>query len=157
MKHAVSLTVNGAKQNAEVEPRLLLVHFLRENLGLTGTNVGCDTSQCGACTVFIDGQAVKSCTVLTVQADGSTVMTIEGLATNGKLHPLQQAFWDKHGLQCGFCTPGMIMAAVHLLEHNANPSEADIAEALEGNLCRCTGYVNIVAAVKRAAELAGRR
>ena len=151
MKHAVSLTVNGAKQNAEVEPRLLLVHFLRDILGLTGTNVGCDTSQCGACTVFIDGQAVKSCTVLTVQADGSTVMTIEGLATDGKLHPLQQAFWDKHGLQCGFCTPGMIMRAYRLLEENKNPSEEEIRFGISGNLCRCTGYQNIVKAIQYAA------
>jgi len=151
MKHGVSLTVNGAKQNAEVEPRLLLVHFLRDNLGLTGTNVGCDTSQCGACTVFIDGQAVKSCTVLTVQADGSTVMTIEGLATNGKLHPLQQAFWDKHGLQCGFCTPGMIMTAYDLINRNPNPSETEVRHGIEGTMCRCTGYQNIVAAVREAA------
>jgi len=151
MKHAVSLTVNGAKRNAEVEPRLLLVHFLRENLGLTGTNVGCDTSQCGACTVIIDGQAVKSCTVLTVQADGSKVTTIEGLATNGKLHPIQQAFWDKHGLQCGFCTPGMILTALDLLGRNPNPSEADVRHGIDGNLCRCTGYQNIVASVQEAA------
>jgi len=151
MKHPVSLTVNGAKQNAEVEPRLLLVHFLRDNLGLTGTNVGCDTSQCGACTVFIDGQAVKSCTVLTVQADGSTVMTIEGLAANGKLHPVQQAFWDKHGLQCGFCTPGMIMTAYDLIKRNPNPTEAEVQHGIEGTLCRCTGYQNIVAAVREAA------
>src|SRR5229473_6486107 len=123
MKHAVSLTVNGAKQNAEVEPRLLLVHFLRENLGLTGTNVGCDTSQCGACTVSMDGQAVKSCTVLALQADGSSVTTIEGLAQDGKLHAMQSAFWEKHGLQCGFCTPGMIMTAVDLLKRNPHPSD----------------------------------
>jgi aerobic carbon-monoxide dehydrogenase small subunit len=151
MKHKISLTVNGAKQTADVEPRLLLVHFLRETLGLTGTNVGCDTSQCGACTVFLDGQAVKSCTVLAVQADGLSVTTIEGLAADGKLHPLQQAFWDKHGLQCGFCTPGMIMTAWDLLKHNSNPSEADIRHGIEGNLCRCTGYQNIVAAVQEAA------
>ena len=151
MKHPVSLTVNGAKQNAEVEPRLLLVHYLRDSLQLTGTNIGCDTSQCGACTVLIDGQAVKSCTVLTVQADGSTVMTIEGLATNGKLHPVQQAFWDKHGLQCGFCTPGMILTTCDLLKRNPNPSEADVRHGIEGNLCRCTGYHNIVAAVQEAA------
>jgi carbon-monoxide dehydrogenase small subunit len=151
MKHSVSLTVNGVKQAAEVEPRLLLVHFLRDTLGLTGTNVGCDTSQCGACTVVLDGQAVKSCTVLTVQADGSSVTTIEGLATNGKLHPVQQAFWDKHGLQCGFCTPGMILTACDLIKRNPNPSEADVRHAIEGNLCRCTGYQNIVAAVKEAA------
>jgi len=151
MKHTVSLTVNGAKQTGEVEPRLLLVHFLRENLGLTGTNVGCDTSQCGACTVMIDGQAVKSCTVLTVQADGSKVTTIEGLASDGKLHPIQQAFWEKHGLQCGFCTPGMIMTAFDLLQKNPRPSEADVRHGIDGNLCRCTGYQNIVAAVQEAA------
>ena len=151
MKHPVSLTVNGAKQAAEVEPRLLLVHFLRDTLGLTGTNVGCDTSQCGACTVFIDGQAVKSCTVLTVQADGAKVTTIEGLASNGKLHVVQQAFWDKHGLQCGFCTPGMIMTVCDLLQRNPDPSEADVRHGIEGSLCRCTGYQNIVAAVREAA------
>jgi aerobic carbon-monoxide dehydrogenase small subunit len=151
MKHSVSLTVNGAKQTAEVEPRLLLVHFLRDMLGLTGTNVGCDTSQCGACTVFIDGQAVKSCTVLTVQADGSAVTTIEGLATNGKLHAVQQAFWDKHGLQCGFCTPGMIMTVCDLLKRNPDPSEEQVRHGIEGTLCRCTGYQNIVAAVREAA------
>ena len=151
MKHPVSLTVNGAKENAEVEPRLLLVHYLRDNLGLTGTNVGCDTSQCGACTVLIDGEAVKSCTVLTVQADGSSVMTIEGLATNGKLHPVQQAFWDKHGLQCGFCTPGMILTTCDLLKRNPNPSDADVRHGIEGNFCRCTGYHNIVASVQEAA------
>jgi len=151
MKHSVSLTVNDAKQTAEVEPRLLLVHFLRDTLGLTGTNVGCDTSQCGACTVFIDGQAVKSCTVLTVQADGSAVTTIEGLASNGKLHAAQQAFWDKHGLQCGFCTPGMIMTACDLLQRNPDPSEEEVRHGIEGSLCRCTGYQNIVAAVREAA------
>ncbi len=151
MRHPVSLSVNGVKQTAEVEPRLLLVHFLRDTLGLTGTNIGCDTSQCGACTVMIDGQAVKSCTVLAVQADGSKVMTIEGLAANGKLHPVQQAFWDKHGLQCGFCTPGMILAACELIQRNPNPSEADVRHGIEGNLCRCTGYQNIVAAVQEAA------
>jgi aerobic carbon-monoxide dehydrogenase small subunit len=151
VKHSVSLTVNGVKQTSEVEPRLLLVHYLRDTLGLTGTNIGCDTSQCGACTVIIDGQAIKSCTVLAVQADGSSVTTIEGLATNGKLHPVQQAFWDKHGLQCGFCTPGMILRTVDLLQHNPNPSEADVRHGIEGNLCRCTGYQNIVAAVQEAA------
>jgi len=151
VKHPVSLTVNGVKQTAEVEPRLLLVHFLRDNIGLTGTNVGCDTSQCGACTVILDGHTAKSCTVLTVQADGSSVTTIEGLAANGKLHPVQQAFWDKHGLQCGFCTPGMVMTACDLLEHNPNPTEAEVRHGLEGNLCRCTGYQNIVAAVQEAA------
>ncbi len=151
MKLPVSLSVNGVNQSAEVEPRLLLVHYLRDHLGLTGTNVGCDTSQCGACTVMIDGQAVKSCTVLTVQADGSKVMTIEGLAANGKLHPVQQAFWDKHGLQCGFCTPGMIMTTCALIERNPKPTEAEVRHGLEGNLCRCTGYQNIVAAVQEAA------
>ncbi len=151
MKHTISLTVNGAKQTAEVEPRLLLVHFLRETLGLTGTNVGCDTSQCGSCTVIVDGQAVKSCTLLAVQADGSNVTTIEGLAPDGKLHPIQQAFWDKHGLQCGFCTPGMIMTTLDLLKRNPHPSEADVRHGIDGNLCRCTGYQNIVAAVQEAA------
>ncbi len=151
MKHAVSITVNGVRQTHEVEPRLLLVHFLRETLGLTGTNVGCDTSQCGACTVLMDGQAVKSCTVLAVQADGSRVTTIEGLARDGTLHPLQEAFWEKHGLQCGFCTPGMILTALDLLQRNPHPTEAEIRRGLEGNLCRCTGYQNIVAAVQHAA------
>src|SRR5712692_7854748 len=151
MKHAVSLTVNGAKHTAEVEPRLLRVHVLRETLALTGTNVGCDTSQCGACTVIIDGQAVKSCTVLTVQADGAKITTIEGLATDGKLHPIQQAFWEKHGLQCGYCTPGMILTAFDLLQRNPRPSEADVRHGIDGNLCRCTGYQNIVAAVQEAA------
>ncbi|HEX7681137.1 MAG TPA: (2Fe-2S)-binding protein [Thermoanaerobaculia bacterium] len=151
MKHPVSLTVNGVKQAADVEPRLLLVHFLRDTLGLTGTNVGCDTSQCGSCTVIIDGKAVKSCTVLAVQADGAKVTTIEGLATNGKLHVMQQAFWDKHGLQCGFCTPGMIMTACDLVQRNPDPSEEDVRHGIEGSLCRCTGYQNIVAAVREAA------
>ena len=151
MKHAVSITVNGTKQTREVEPRLLLVHYLRETLGLTGTNVGCDTSQCGTCTVLMDGRAVKACTVLAVQADGSSVTTIEGLAANGRLHPLQEAFWDKHGLQCGYCTPGMILAAVDLLRQNPKPSEAEVRHGLEGNICRCTGYQNIVAAVQDAA------
>ena len=136
----------------EVEPRLLLVDFLRNELGLTGTNVGCDTSQCGACTIHLDGKAVKSCTVLAVQADGSEVTTIEGLAANGTLHPMQQAFWDQHGLQCGFCTPGMIMTAVDLLKRNPHPTEAEIRHGLEGNLCRCTGYQNIVKAVQHAAN-----
>jgi aerobic carbon-monoxide dehydrogenase small subunit len=154
MKHPVSLTVNGVKKSAEVEPRLLLVHFLRETVGLTGTNIGCDTSQCGACTVLFDGQTAKSCTILTVQADGSSVTTIEGLAMNGKLHPVQEAFWDKHGLQCGFCTPGMVMCAVDLIKRNPNPSEADVRHGIEGNLCRCTGYQNIVAAVQEAAARA---
>ena len=151
MMHAVSITVNGTKQTREVEPRLLLVHYLRETLGLTGTNVGCDTSQCGSCTVLVDGKAVKSCTMLAVQADGTSVTTIEGLAKNGELHPVQAAFWEKHGLQCGFCTPGMILTACDLLARNPKPSEADIRHGIEGNLCRCTGYQNIVAAVQDAA------
>ena len=148
----VTITVNGTEHTDEVEPRTLLVHYLRETLRLTGTNVGCDTSQCGSCTVLMDGQAVKSCTVLAAQADGSEVTTIEGLAQNGKLHPVQQGFWEKHGLQCGFCTPGMIMTAVYLLQQNPNPTEAEIRHGLEGNICRCTGYQNIVKAVQYAAE-----
>jgi len=150
----VSITVNGVKQTHEVEARTLLVHYLRDQLGLTGTNIGCDTSQCGACTVLIDGVAVKSCTVLAAQADGSNVTTIEGLAQNGQLHAMQNAFWEKHGLQCGFCTPGMIMTGVDLLNRNPNPTEEEIRHGLEGNLCRCTGYQNIVAAIKHAAETA---
>ena len=152
MQYPVSVTVNGAKRKHSVDARLLLVHYLRETLGLTGTNVGCDTSQCGACTVLMDGKAVKSCTVLTVQADGARVTTIEGLAENGKLHPLQDAFWEKHGLQCGFCTPGMILTAANILEKNPKPSDAQIRHGLEGNLCRCTGYQNIVAAVRRSRD-----
>jgi carbon-monoxide dehydrogenase small subunit len=151
MKLPVSMTVNGVRQTADVEPRLLLVHFLRDNLGLTGTNIGCDTSQCGSCTIVLDGQAVKSCTVLAVQCDGSNATTIEGLAVDGKLHPVQQAFWDKHGLQCGFCSPGMILTACDLLKRNPDPSETEIRHAIEGNLCRCTGYQNIVASVREAA------
>jgi carbon-monoxide dehydrogenase small subunit len=147
----VSVRVNGVGYTEEVEPRLLLVHLIRDNLGLTGTHVGCDTSNCGACTVHLDGQAVKSCTVLAVQCDGSEVKTIEGMGSEDALHPLQQAFWEKHGLQCGYCTPGMIMAAADLLARNADPSEEDIREALAGNLCRCTGYQNIVKAVRAAA------
>lgn len=147
----ITVTVNGATQTREVEPRLLLVDFLRDTLGLTGTNIACDTSQCGACTVHLDGAAVKSCTVFAVQADGSSVTTIEGLAQNGNLHPMQQAFWDQHGLQCGYCTPGMIMAAVKLVENNPGITEAEIRHGLEGNLCRCTGYQNIVNAVAQAA------
>jgi carbon-monoxide dehydrogenase small subunit len=150
----IALTVNGTQRSADVEPRLLLVHFLRENLGLTGTHIGCDTSQCGACTVMLEGSPVKSCTVLTVQADGSDVLTVEGLRTNGEFHPVQQGFWDEHGLQCGFCTPGMIMASYALLQENPNPDEHDIRHALDGNLCRCTGYHNIVRAIQRAAEIA---
>ncbi|HEX7255592.1 MAG TPA: (2Fe-2S)-binding protein [Gaiellaceae bacterium] len=147
----IRMTVNGARHEAEVEPRQLLVYFLREGLGLTGTTVGCDTSSCGTCTVLVDGESVKSCTVLAVQADGWDVTTIEGLAQNGVLHPVQEAFHLNHGLQCGYCTPGMVMAAVSLLAENPSPSEAEIRHALEGNLCRCTGYQNIVRAVQAAA------
>ena len=147
----VSITVNGQRYDREVEPRLLLVHFLREVIGSTGTKVGCDTSQCGACTVLMDGISLKSCTALAVQADGAEVTTIEGLADGDALHPLQDAFWEKHGLQCGFCTPGMIMASHELLRVNANPSDAQIRHGLEGNMCRCTGYQNIVRAVRQAA------
>ena len=149
---SVTISVNGTAQTRDVEPRLLLVHFLRETLGLTGTHVGCDTSQCGACTVLLDGKAVKSCSLFTVQVEGRAVTTIEGLAKDGKLHAMQQAFWDQHGLQCGFCTPGMIVSACHLLQSNPNPSEAEIRAGLEGNLCRCTGYNNIVKAVQQAAQ-----
>ena len=147
----ISVTVNGAKQQHEVEPRLLLVHYVREVLGLTGTNVGCDTSSCGACTLHLNGEAVKSCTVLAVQADGMEITTIEGLATDGQMHPMQQAFHENHALQCGYCTPGMVMAAVSLLDEQPNPTEAQVREGLEGNLCRCTGYHNIVKAVLAAA------
>ena len=150
MRH-VSLAVNGVRHELDLEPRELLVYVLRERLGLTGTNVGCDTSSCGACTVLLNGESVKSCTLLGVQADGTELTTIEGLADNGDLHPLQQAFHEQHGLQCGYCTPGMVMAAVSLLADNPDPSEAEIRHALEGNLCRCTGYQNIVAAVRSAA------
>ena len=149
---ALSLTVNGKTVSAEVEDRTLLVHFLRDHLRLTGTHVGCDTSQCGACVVHVNGRAVKSCTMFAVQADGDAVTTIEALATNGVLHPVQAAFQEHHGLQCGFCTPGMIMTAVDLLARNPHPDEAAIREALDGNLCRCTGYLNIVAAIGAAAE-----
>ena len=149
---AVRLTVNGQEQHHDVEPRTLLVHYLRDTLGLTGTHVGCDTSQCGACTVLMDGRSVKSCTVLAVQADGGAITTIEGLASNGTMHPVQEGFRQEHGLQCGFCTPGMIMSAVDLLSRNANPDEATIRHALDGNLCRCTGYHNIVRAVQHAAR-----
>ena len=157
MKRAITLEVNGAARTAEVEPRALLAYVLRDQLDLTGTHIGCDTSQCGACTVHIDGRAVKSCTVLAMQAEGHAITTIEGLSGNGGggggggLHPLQQAFWEKHGLQCGFCTPGMIMTAADLLAAKPKPTEAEIRHALEGNLCRCTGYQNIVAAVQAAA------
>ncbi len=155
MKIPVSFVVNGIERSREVDPRTLLVHFLRDDLGLTGTNIGCDTSQCGACNVILDGDAVKSCTVLAVQADGSHVETIEGLSQNGALHPIQEAFWEKHGLQCGFCTPGMIMTVVDMLDKNPHPSEDEIRHGLEGNLCRCTGYQNIVAAVQAASETMG--
>lgn len=148
----ISVTVNGKTVSRDVEPRTLLVHFLRDHLDLTGTNIGCDTSQCGACTVHLDGLAVKSCTTLAVQADGSQVTTIEGLASNGSLHPMQQAFWDNHGLQCGYCTPGMIMAATKLVEGRPNISDDEIRHGLEGNICRCTGYENIVRSVKAAAQ-----
>jgi carbon-monoxide dehydrogenase small subunit len=148
----VALTVNGTAQEHEVEPRLLLVHYLRDVLGLTGTNVGCDTTSCGACTVLIDGESVKSCTALAVQADGANVTTIEGLATDGALHPMQEAFREHHGLQCGFCTPGMVMAAVSLLQEHPSPTEQEVRVGLEGNLCRCTGYHNIVKAVLAASE-----
>jgi aerobic carbon-monoxide dehydrogenase small subunit len=150
MRH-VSLAVNGVRHELDLEPRELLVYVLRDRLGLTGTNVGCDTSSCGACTVLLNGESVKSCTLLGVQADGMELTTIEGLSSNGDLHPLQQAFHEQHGLQCGYCTPGMVMAAASLLAENPEPSEAEIRHALEGNLCRCTGYQNIVAAVRAAA------
>jgi carbon-monoxide dehydrogenase small subunit len=150
------MTVNGREVSGDVEPRLLLVDYLRNDLGLTGTNIGCDTSQCGACTVHLDGIAAKSCTVLAVQAEGMSITTIEGLASNGELHPMQQAFWDSHGLQCGFCTPGMVMASVKLAEGNPGISDDEVRHGLEGNLCRCTGYENIVKAVKAgAAAMAG--
>jgi aerobic carbon-monoxide dehydrogenase small subunit len=148
----VSMTVNSKARKGDVDPRLLLVHYLREHLRLTGTHVGCDTSQCGACTVLVDGRSVKSCTMFAVQADGSTITTIEGLATDGQLHPLQNAFWEEHGLQCGYCTPGMIMAAVTLLEEHPKPSETEIREGISGNFCRCTGYQHIVNAIQRAAS-----
>src|SRR6188474_1452654 len=150
-KVAIKVNVNGTERAAEVEPRLLLVHFLRETLRLTGTHIGCDTSQCGACTVLVDGRAVKSCTLFAVQADGSTITTIEGLAPDGQLHALQTAFWEEHGLQCGFCTPGMIMAAVGLLKDTPKPSEREIREGISGNFCRCTGYQHIVNAIQHAA------
>ena len=152
MKKAINLNVNGVVQNHEVEPRLLLVHYLRDVLGLTGTHVGCETSLCGACTVVVDGQAVNSCTMFAVQADGATVKTIEGFASNGDLHPVQEGFWEKHGLQCGYCTPGMIVTAAQLLERNSNPSREEIRHGLDGNLCRCTGYQHIVDAVEYAAK-----
>ena len=153
MSLPVSVTVNGTVRRADVEPRTLLVQFIRDGLGLTGTHVGCETSQCGACTVLLDGEAVKSCTVLAVQADGREVTTIEGLAPRGMLHPVQQAFWEEYGVQCGYCTPGMVLSTVALLADNPDPSEAEIRHGLEGNICRCTGYQNIVASVRTAARL----
>ena len=153
----VSISVNGLEQRASVEPRLLLVHFLRETVGLTGTHVGCETSLCGACTVLLDGRAVKSCTVLAVQADGRKVTTVEGLANRDQLHPLQEGFWEEHGLQCGFCTPGMILCSHDLLARNANPSDAEIRESINGNLCRCTGYQHIVNAVRSASRKMSKR
>ena len=155
MKKAISVSVNGVRHQHEVEPRLLLVHYLRDVLGLTGTHVGCETSLCGACTVSIDGQAVKSCTMFAVQADGAELITIEGLAANGKLHPVQEGFWERHGLQCGYCTPGMIMASSQLLDRNSTPSREEIRHGLEGNLCRCTGYQHIVEAVEYARKVPG--
>ena len=152
MGRSISITVNGTSHTSEVEPRLLLVSYLREVLDLTGTHVGCDTSSCGACTVILNGSAVKSCTLFAVQADGGEITTIEGLATNGVLHPLQEGFWEKHGLQCGYCTAGMIITAMELIEKNPDPSEEQVREGLKGNICRCTGYQNIVRAVLAAAE-----
>jgi len=149
--HKIRVTVNGQERDAEVESRLLLVHLLREAFRLTGTHIGCDTTHCGACTVLLDGQPVKSCTVLAVQADGRELMTVEGLARDGQMHPLQQGFWEEHGLQCGYCTPGMLMTACALLQRNPDPSEAEIRQAISGNLCRCTGYVNIVKSIRHAA------
>jgi len=155
MKQTVSFTINGKSYSHQVEPRLLLIHYLREVVGLTGPHIGCETSICGACTVSVDGKAVKSCTMFAVQADGSAIVTIEGLAANGSYHPVQQAFWDEHAAQCGFCTPGMIMTVKQILERNSNPTEQEIRHGLEGNLCRCTGYQHIVNAVKAAAAKMG--
>ena len=152
MAHTIKVTVNGVSHEAEVEPRVLLVHYLRDNLRLTGTHIGCDTSQCGACTVLVDGISSKSCTMFAVQANGREVTTIEGLAKNGELHPLQEAFREEHGLQCGFCTPGVIMSSYDFLQHNSKPNEEEIRHALEGNYCRCTGYHNIVKAIQKAAK-----
>ena len=151
-RHTITVQVNGEERTGEADARLLLVHFLRENLELTGTHIGCDTTSCGACTVSLNGRAVKSCTVFAVQADGGEITTIEGIAENGTLHPLQEGFWEKHGLQCGFCTPGMILSAEALLRKNPNPTEDEIRQGISGNLCRCTGYNNIVAAIQYAAE-----
>jgi len=153
----VTITINGAEQHAQVEPRLLLVHFLREVAGLTGTHIGCETSLCGACTVLMDGRAVKSCTVLAVQADGHKISTVEGLANGNQLHAIQEGFWEEHGLQCGFCTPGMLMCSHDLLEHHPSPTDSEIREAINGNLCRCTGYEHIVNAVKSAARKMNKR
>ncbi|HXU34177.1 MAG TPA: (2Fe-2S)-binding protein [Thermoanaerobaculia bacterium] len=150
-QHEITLKINGAKKSASVESRLLLVHFLRESLSMTGTHIGCDTTHCGACTVLMDGEPVKSCTVLAVQADGHSLTTVEGLEQGGKLHPIQNGFWQEHGLQCGYCTPGMLMTTSALLERNPDPSEEEIREAISGNLCRCTGYVNIIKSVQHAA------
>jgi len=152
MKTKISCTFNGVPYEGEVEPRTLLVDFLRETLSLTGTHIGCDTSSCGACTIHVDGKAVKSCTMLAVQADGCQILTVEGLSTNGTMHPIQEGFKEEHGLQCGFCTPGMMMTAADLLKRNANPSESEIRHALEGNFCRCTGYHNIVKSIQHAAK-----
>ena len=152
MKNKISMSVNGKSHSGEVEPRTLLVDYLREHLSLTGTHIACDTSSCGACTIHVDGKAVKSCTLLAVQADGCEITTVEGLSTNGELHPIQEGFKEEHGLQCGFCTPGMMMTAIDLLKHNPNPSEHEIREALEGNFCRCTGYHNIVKSIQYAAN-----
>lgn len=152
MKKAISLSVNGVSHQHEVEPRLLLVHYLRDVLGLTGTHIGCETSLCGACTILVGGLAVKSCTMLAVQADGAELTTIEGLVKNGELHPMQEGFWERHGLQCGYCTPGMIIAATQIIDRNANPSREEIRHGLEGNLCRCTGYQHIVEAIEYAAK-----
>jgi carbon-monoxide dehydrogenase small subunit len=150
-QHQIHVKINGVEQKAEVESRLLLVHLLRETLSMTGTHIGCDTTHCGACTVLLDGQPVKSCTVLAVQADGREVMTVEGLAKDGQLHPVQEGFWQEHGLQCGYCTPGMMLTSYALLQQNPDPSEPEIREAISGNLCRCTGYVNIIKSVQYAA------
>lgn len=152
-RRRVSMTVNGQERSGDAEPRTLLVHFLRNELGLTGTHVGCDTSQCGACVVDVDGVSTKSCTLFAVQAEGSSVTTIEGLAEQGKYHPMQEGFWEEHGLQCGYCTPGMIMSSIELLKQNPNPTEEEIRHGLEGNICRCTGYQNIVRAVQHAAKV----
>ena len=151
-KHSVTVTINGEEQSAEVDSRLLLVHLIRENFSMTGTHIGCDSTSCGACTVLVDGRAVKSCTMFAVQANGKEISTIEGMAEGGKLHPLQEGFWEKHGLQCGYCTPGMIMSAKHLLDKNPNPTEEEIRWGISGNLCRCTGYNKIVEAIQYAAE-----